>query len=331
MAPGDLERILAGLSLGQDDRILSGPRGGGEDAVVLSFPPGRALVQTVDFLTPVVDDPFRFGQIAAANALSDVYAVGGEPYAAMNVCCFPARTMAAEVLAEILRGGLSKVTEAGATLCGGHSVEDAELKYGLSVSGVVDPKRMAGNRGLRAGDILLLTKPVGTGVLATAVKAGLDGAADLELLLHRWCAKLNNAGARVIHDLGLSAATDVTGFGLGGHLLEMAAASGVTAELDLASVPFLREALDMAALGLIPAGSIQNRMHYLPRASVRPELDELLVTMAFDAQTSGGLILGVPEDDVEAARSILTDAGDLAAIIGRAVERVPDGPALIIA
>jgi len=331
VAPGDLERILAGLLTGgHDQRILSGPRGGGEDAVVLRFPPGQALVQTVDFLTPVVDDPFRFGQIAAANALSDVYAVGGEPYAAMNVCCFPARTMAPEILADILKGGLSKIEEAGAVLCGGHSVEDSELKYGLSVSGAVDPARMASNRGLKPGDQLLLTKPIGTGVVATAIKAGRPGAENLETLLHRWCARLNRAGAAAIRELGLSGATDVTGFGLGGHLLEMAAASRVTAELVIADVPFLPEALDLAALGLMPAGSIQNRNHYLPRASVAPGLDELLVTLAFDAQTSGGLILGVPEDKVAEAQALLTAAGDLAVRIGRAAPMSASGQALAL-
>jgi selenide,water dikinase len=322
VAPGDLERILAGLLTGgHDPRILSGPRGGGEDAVVLRFPPDRALVQTVDFLTPVVDDPFRFGQIAAANALSDVYAVGGEPYAAMNVCCFPAKTMPPEVLAAILRGGLSKIEEAGAVLCGGHSVEDSEIKYGLSVSGAVDPAKMASNRGLRPGDELLLTKPVGTGVVATAVKAAMPGSDRLEELLHSWCARLNRAGAAAIREFGLRAATDVTGFGLGGHLLEMAAASGVSAELDVAAIPFLLEALEMAGMGLIPAGSIQNRNHYLQRSVVAPGLDELRVTLAFDAQTSGGLILGVPADKVAAVRDMLAAAGDMAVRIGRAVEK----------
>lgn len=313
---------------GHDDRILSGPRGGGEDAVVLRFPPGQALVQTVDFLTPVVDDPFRFGQIAAANALSDVYAVGGEPYAAMNVCCFPARSMPPEVLAAILRGGLSKIEEAGAVLCGGHSVEDPEIKYGLSVSGAVDPDKISTNRGLRPGDALLLTKPIGTGVVATAIKAGRPGAERLEELVHFWCARLNRAGAKVIRELGLKASTDVTGFGLGGHLLEMAAASGVTAEVTLSDVPFLPEALSLATLGLMPGGSIQNRNHYLPRTLVRPGLDELLVTLAFDAQTSGGLILGVPEDQVLQAQAMLSEAGDLAVRIGRAVEKRPTGQAL---
>lgn len=330
MAPGDLERILHGLVTGQDERILSGPRGGGEDAVVVRFPPGMALVQTVDFLTPVVDDPFQFGQIAAANSLSDVYAVGGEPVTAMNVCCFPARSMSPEVLGDILKGGLSKIHEAGAVLCGGHSVEDPEIKYGLSVSGAIDPARIATNRGLRPGDTLLLTKPIGTGVLATGVKAGRPDAARYEALLLTWCARLNKGGARVIRELGLTGATDVTGFGLGGHLLEMAQASGVCAELSLSAVPFFPEAVELAGLGLLPGGSICNRNHYLPRAEVIPGGDELLASLAFDAQTSGGLILAVPEDKLDRARALLEESGDLAAVVGRAAPARPGGPNLRI-
>ena len=330
MAPGDLERILSGLVTGQDERILSGPRGGNEDAVVVRFPAGMALVQTVDFLTPVVDDPFCFGQIAAANSLSDVYAVGGEPLTAMNVCCFPARSMSPEVLGAILKGGLAKIQEAGALLCGGHSVEDPEIKYGLSVSGVVDPDKIATNRGLRPGDALLLTKPIGTGVLATAVKAGRPGAAAYEELLLHWCGRLNRGGAAVIRELGLIASTDVTGFGLGGHLLEMAQSSGVCAELDLAAVPFFPEALDLAAQGLLPGGSVCNRNHYLARARLAPGLEDLRVALTFDAQTSGGLILGVPQHKLAEAQAMLTASGDLSVCIGRATAAQPGGPYLSI-
>lgn len=330
MAPGDLERILSGLVTGQDERILSGPRGGNEDAVVVRFPPGMALVQTVDFLTPVVDDPYHFGQIAAANSLSDVYAVGGEPLTAMNVCCFPARSMPPEVLGAILKGGLSKIHEAGAVLCGGHSVEDTEIKYGLSVSGVVHPEKISTNRGLKVGDALLLTKPIGTGVLATAVKAARPGAEKYEELILHWCARLNRGGAMVIRELGLKASTDVTGFGLGGHLLEMAQASGVCAELDLAAVPFFPEALEQAALGFLPAGSVCNRNHYRPRTHLSPGLEDLRVALVFDAQTSGGLILGVPQGQLAQAQAMLQASGDLSVCIGRVVQAQPGGPALTI-
>jgi len=330
VAPGDLERILSGLVTGQDERILSGPRGGNEDAVVVRFPAGMALVQTVDFLTPVVDDPFHFGQIAAANSLSDVYAVGGEPLSAMNVCCFPARSMPPEVLGAILKGGLAKIHEAGAMLCGGHSVEDTEIKYGLSVSGVVDPERIATNRGLKPGDALLLTKPIGTGVLATGVKAGRPGVEKFEELLLHWCARLNRGGAMVIRELGLKAATDVTGFGLGGHLLEMAQSSGVCAELDLAAVPFFPEALDLANQGFLPGGSVCNRNHYMARSRVARGLEDLRVALAFDAQTSGGLVLGVPLAQLAQAQAMLQASGDLSVCIGRVVAAQPGGPALSI-
>ena len=237
--------------------------GDNEDAAVLSFPQGKALIQTVDFFTPVVNDPFRFGQIAAANALSDVYAMGGEPFSAMNIVCFPATCMPLDVLKEVLRGGLSKIREAGAAMAGGHSVEDAEIKYGLAVSGFVDPGRFASNRGLRPGDRLLLTKPVGTGVLATAVKANAPGSGQLEETIWRVASRLNAAPGQAIRTFALEAATDITGFGLGGHALEMSQASGWAVELTSEAVPLLPEALDLARQGYLPAGSHSNRRFLL--------------------------------------------------------------------
>jgi selenide,water dikinase len=195
---------------------------------------------------------------------------------------------------------------------------------------VVDPEKIATNRGLKAGDALVLTKPIGTGVLATAVKAGRPGAEKFEELLLHWCARLNRGGALVIRELGLRASTDVTGFGLGGHLLEMAQSSGVCAELDLATVPFFPEALELAALGLLPAGSVCNRNHYRPRTGLAHGLEDLRVALAFDAQTSGGLILGVPQDKLAQAQALLQASGDLAVCIGRVIEAQPGGPALSI-
>ena len=181
----------------------------------MRFPEGKALVQTLDFLTPIVNNPYWFGQIAAANSLSDVYAMGGEPYTAMNIVCFPIQTMGKEVLRRILEGGMDKIRESGAVMAGGHSVKDTEIKYGLSVTGIVDPAAFASNRGLRPGDHLLLTKPIGTGVLATALKADFGDSAKIEELIYRWAGRLNKAGGAVIQKLGLKGATDVTGFGLG--------------------------------------------------------------------------------------------------------------------
>ncbi len=281
------------------------------------MPPGKALVQTVDFFTPIANDPFRFGQIAAANALSDVYAMGGEPLAAMNIVCFPIKVMDKSVLRDIILGGLDKVREAGAVLAGGHSVEDNEIKYGLAVSGVVDPNHFAVNAGLRPGDELLLTKPLGTGILATAVKGDWQDADAMEDDLWRVTSRLNAVGGAVIRELGLKAATDVTGFGLGGHVLEMAGASKVVCELHLEAMPLLPRVMDLAGMGMIPAGSFANKGFCAKSVRVADGADPLLVDIAFDAQTSGGLVLAVPPDLVDRAVAMLEAGGDMAARIGR--------------
>lgn len=294
----------------------------------MHFPQGKALVQTVDFFTPIVNDPYRFGQVAAANALSDVYAMGGEPWSAMNIVCFPIKHMPTEVLAQVLRGGQDKITESGAVLAGGHSVEDEELKYGLAVSGFVDPNGYASNQGVRPGDELLLTKPVGSGVLATAVKAEWEGCDGMEEILYTWASRLNKTGGRVIQKLGLKGATDVTGFGLGGHAIELAEASGVSIELRLADIPFIAESVELAGMGMLPAGSICNRNHYKAKTRAPETFDPVLFDLVFDAQTSGGLILAVPADKLDEAAAMLEAAGDLAAHIGTA--RAPEAGAPLI-
>ncbi len=301
-----------------------------EDAAVVRFPDGRALVQTLDFFTPMVNEPFGFGRIAAANALSDVYAMGGEPLAAMNILCFPCKEMSLEILREILEGGLDAVREAGAVPAGGHSVVDDVIKYGLAVSGTVDPKKMATNRGVNPGDLLLLTKAIGTGVLATALKAEWAGHEDIEKTLISLCGRLNRHAGQVISKLSLAGATDITGFGLGGHLLELAQASNVSLELKLSAIPFLPQALDLAGMGLLPGGSINNREHYLPQCHVSGSVDPLQLSLAFDTQTSGGLVLAVPESKLATARSMLTDTGELAEIIGCATDIRSDGKRLAI-
>ncbi len=307
---------MAGLGQ-NDDRLLAGGAGDNEDSAIVRFPAGKALVQTVDFFTPIVNDPFRFGQIAAANSLSDVYAMGGQPYTAMNIVCFPIKKMPGSILNEILRGGLDKIKESGAVLAGGHSVEDDEIKYGLSVSGIVDPDAFASNKGLEPGQVLVLTKPIGTGVLATGLKAEWQGHERFEELLIKWCSRLNKAGAEVIRTLGLRGATDITGFGLGGHLLEVAEASNVAVELELDKIPFIPEALELAGMGLFPGGSVCNKNFYMPRCEAAEGLDELKTAMVFDAQTSGGLVLGIPEDKLNQARDMLLQSGDMAQVIGR--------------
>ena len=307
----------------QDDRLLTG-LSDNEDSAILTFPAGKALVQTVDFFTPIVNDPYWFGQIAAANALSDVYAMGGTPYSAMNIVCFPIKKFPKEMLREILHGGMDKIREAGAVLAGGHSVEDEETKYGLAVSGIVDPDRFSSNKGLRPGDTLILTKPIGTGVLATGLKADWDGADRFEELLYRWAGMLNKAGGEVITELGLIGATDVTGFGLGGHLLEMAQASKVRVALSLADIPFIPEAVELAGMGMIPAGSFANKNFCSSQVHVAEGCDPLLVDLVFDAQTSGGLILSVPPDKVNRAVAMLDTSDALAAKIGRVQPAEPD-------
>jgi selenide,water dikinase len=310
---------LRGLPQVTDPRLLTG-QGVNEDAAIVRLPDGRGLVQTVDFFTPIVNDPFLFGRIAAVNALSDVYAMGGTPLAAMNIVCFPAKTMDTAILGEILRGGLEAVLEAGAVPAGGHSVEDKEIKYGLAVSGLVDADNFASNTGLVPGDVLLLTKPLGTGVLATAIKGDFGDKAALEALLGQWAGRLNAAGGRVIRELGLKAATDVTGFGLGGHILEMAAASKVAVELSLSAIPFLPEAVELAGYGLLPAGSFANKRHCSKDVAFASGLDAIRCDLVFDAQTSGGLVLAVPAEKVATAQAMLEAAGDLAAVIGRVAE-----------
>ncbi len=306
---------MCGLAV-EDERLLTG-LGGNEDSAIVSFPAGKALVQTVDFFTPVVNDPYWFGQIAAANSLSDVYAMGGEPWTAMNIVCYPMKEMGPEILREILKGGMDKIRESGAVLAGGHSVEDDEIKYGLSVTGMVDPDGFASNKGLREGDQLLLTKPLGTGVLATALKADWDGAERFEKDVYKWASKLNSTGGKVIRELGLKGATDVTGFGLGGHLLEMADASGVAVELWLDKVPFMDDVVDLASMGMIPAGSFANRNYCSSQVQAVSGADTIKTDLVFDAQTSGGLVLAVPADKLQQAMDMLLEAGDLAAHVGQ--------------
>lgn len=301
--------------------------------MVVSLPPGKALVQTVDVLAPVVNDARAFGRIAAANALSDVYALGGEPWSAMNICCFPTCLLGddpEEILAGILRGGLEALVEAGAVLAGGHSVQDDELKFGLAVSGLIDPAHIAVNSGLRPGQRLILTKPIGTGVLSTALKACWDGWEEAEAALCRWCGRLNKAGGRLIATHRLSAATDITGFGLGGHLLEMARASDVCVAVDTENVPLLPQALEYARLGFIPSGSHANRLYCAAATEHAAPLDEALESLIFDAQTSGGLVLAVSPDLVEQVSAELLAAGDLAADIGEVLpSRSPTGSLLL--
>ena len=320
MAPEDLERVLTKLPPDKwaAGRILTGS-GDHEDAAVVAVPAGKALVQTLDFFTPIVNDPYKFGQIAAANSLSDVYAMGGEPWCAMNIVCFPAKSGRMDILEAILQGGADKTSEAGAALAGGHSVEDSEIKFGLSVTGLVDPHNFARNSGLAEGVAIIATKAVGTGVLATAVKAEWEGHEELEKVLYDSASRLNKVPGELIRRLKLKAATDITGFGLGGHLLEMLEASKLSAIIHAGAIPLMPRALELAEQGLVPVGSHANRTYRQCAYQADAATNPLLVDMIFDAQTSGGMLLAVPPPRVAEALSFLRDGGEIAECIGEVV------------
>ena len=296
MSPGDLDHILCGLDLPTDPNLIVGATTG-EDAGVYRLNDDTALIQTVDFFTPIVDDPYQFGQVAAANALSDVYAMGGKPLLAMNLVGFPIKEMDRSILQDILRGGLDKIKEAGALLVGGHSIEDSELKYGLSITGVVHPSRVILNSGAQVGDRLLLTKPLGTGILSTALKGGA-AAKGTEAMITTVMATLNREAAQLMQTIGPHACTDITGFGLVGHLYEMALASGVAIRIDSRAVPVLPETLHFASMGIIPEGAHKNKAFY--GQYMKSSLEEMdpLEMVLLDPQTSGGLLIAASADGV---------------------------------
>ena len=292
MGPGDLRSALAGVKQPRRDRRVLVDHSTLDDAGVFAWGRGEALVQTVDFFTPVVDDPYDFGQIAAANALSDVYAMGGKPITALALLCLPDSGIPPEAVVEILRGGQDKMTEAGASILGGHTVRDPELKFGYAVTGVASRRRLLTNAGARPGDRLFLTKPLGTGVLSTALKQGQLGPAHLRRLT-RSMASLNRVAAEVAVEFGARAATDVTGYGLLGHASQMADASGVTLRLAPDRGWLLPRALECARDGLAPGGLGRNRAFYSPKVAPGSTAAALLDTL-YDPQTSGGLLIAVP-------------------------------------
>ena len=289
-----------------------------DDAGVYRLDARRALVQTTDFFTPVVDDPFAFGQIAAANALSDVYAMGGRPLTALNILGIPDDIVPPEIIAQILRGGAAKVREAGCALVGGHTVRNAEPLYGLSVTGLVHPKRLLTNAAAQPGDLLVLTKPLGTGIVTTAIKRGMATRA-LERKAVTMMSRLNRAGADLAERGLVRAATDVTGFGLLGHLASMCRASGVGAELHAGQVPVLgMEVFSLVEKGCVPGGSRQNLETARNLMEVTPGVPDMHLAVLADAQTSGGLLLCVPPRRQAAVMEMLrAHRTPCAAIIGR--------------
>lgn len=294
-----------------------------DDAAVYRLAPDRALVATVDFFTPIVDDAYDFGRIAAANAFSDVYAMGGKPLLALNLVGWPRDTLPYELLGDVLRGGADIAREAGAFVLGGHSVDDPEPKYGMVAIGEVHPDRIVTLARGRAGDVLVLTKPLGTGVLTTALKRDLATAADLAPAVQSMTT-LNAGAARAMLATGVHAATDVTGFGLLGHLHNMLAASGVAAEIDAASLPLLPRALELAERGAIAGGTKRNREALAEHVRFAASVPEALRMLCCDAQTSGGLLIAVPADRAAALLAALArERTPAAARIGRLIS----GPA----
>jgi len=317
LGPGDLARALCGLELSPHPNLLIGLQKA-DDAGVYRLSDDQALIQTVDFFTPIVDDPVLFGRIAVANALSDVYAMGGKPVCAMNVVGFPVDKLPIELLQACLKGGLEKLTEAGVALAGGHSVDNPEFLFGLAVSGLVHPERILAKQGVQDGDALVLTKPLGTGIVSTAQKASA-ASAEAEALVIASMEALNRTAAEALAPFEVHACTDVTGFGLVGHAAEMIEGCPVGLEIRCADLPIFEPALEYARMGLMPGGLHRNRRHRQDMLDVVAELDPALVDLAFDPQTSGGLLVALPADQAEAYLDALIAAGvESAALIGRA-------------
>lgn len=327
MAPGALAQVLGELPNVPNENLLVG-FDTADDASVFQVADNLGLVQSVDFFPPMVDDPFLFGQIAAANSLSDIYAMGGRPSHAMNLLCIPS-CLGVEVAGQILAGGADKCVEAGCTIAGGHTINDDEPKYGLSVSGFVPLDRMLANGGARVGDVLVLTKAVGSGIITTAIKGELIEEVEATAMFDSM-RTLNEAPIRLAEGLTLHGCTDITGFGLAGHACEMAEASGVTVEIEACSVPLFDRVLEMARLGIIPAGAYRNREFFGPRIAVAEGLPAGLEDALFDPQTSGGLLIALPGADAEELCRRLHAEGHTAALMGRVREHETGTPAVRI-
>lgn len=314
IGPEVLASVLSKLPKNKEDSNLLVGLDTSDDAAVYKLNEDIALIQTLDFFTPMVDDPYIFGQISAANSLSDVYAMGGSPIVAMNIVCFPS-CYDMNVLSKILKGGFDKVKESGALLVGGHTVDDKEPKYGLSVSGIIHPKKVLSNSNAKEGDKLILTKPIGVGILNTAMKENLvsNEVSDkvIEVMTH-----LNKYAAKSFEHIDVNSVTDITGFGLLGHALEMAKASNVSIEINHKNVPILDGAIDMANMGIIPAGMYRNK-EYISKHVEMENIDTSIEDILYDPQTSGGLLISVREELAEElVKDIKLNGGIEAKIIG---------------
>jgi len=315
---GTLARLLKDIKTHTDPNLIVG-FDKSDDASVYVINEDTAIIQTVDFFPPIADDPFLYGQIAAANAISDVYAMGGEPKLALNLLC-TVPSMKEEWIREILRGGYDKAYEAGVIISGGHTIEGSEPLYGLAVTGFGNPRRILRNDGAEPGDVLILTKPLGTGILSTANKAGLVPEPVMKRLYAKLTA-LNKAAAEVMRNFNVHGCTDVTGFGLLGHGYEMAQGSGTSLHLKLGQIPWDAEAYEFASMGFVPAGAYRNREFAEKGVYASSETDRALMDILFDPQTSGGLLIAVPEKEAEELMKQLGDAVPNAAMIGYVTEK----------
>lgn len=320
----DLARVLGGLPENNDPRVLADYRNA-SDAGVFVIDEQQALVQTVDFFTPIVDDPYVYGAVAAANALSDIYAMGGQPLTALSIVGFPKKGVDFSVLERILRGGCDKIRESGAFLLGGHTIQDDEIKFGYAITGRVHPKRLIDNAGAKPGDALYLTKPIGTGVLATALKKN-KLSEDLCTVLHSTMSKLNSSASEAMLEAGAHSATDITGFGLLGHAGEMARASSATLEIEAHAVPLLPEALHFQSKGYRTGAIEANRCYVADILELADGLDRNLGEILLDPQTSGGLLISVPQDQEASLRESLASRKAAGARIGA----VKHGPPKVI-
>lgn len=322
IGPADLMQVIRSLPQSEPNPDLLVGLDTSDDAGVYRLSGDMALVQTVDFFTPIVDDPYSFGQIAAANAISDIYAMGGKPLTVLNIVAFPISTLDKSILADILRGAADKVREAGATLVGGHSIDDKEPKFGLAVTGLVHPDRIRTNAGAKAGDKLILTKPIGVGIMTTSIKKDALTPEETERVTSVM-ATLNKTAAETMEPYDVHACTDVTGFGLMGHTLEMAKGSGCGIRIKQSDVPVLPRVRELAEQGNVPGGTKNNFAHVEGDIDFPAELDQIGRWILCDAVTSGGLLISVEAGQADELLQALVQAGVEASLIGEVTEQQP--------
>ena len=307
MGPADLEEVMESINVINNANVIVGLENS-DDAGVYRISSDIAIIQTLDFFTPIVDDPYKYGQIAVTNGLSDVYSMGGKPITAMNIVCFPCKKFSLDILKQILKGGLDVLTRAGVQLLGGHSVDDNEMKYGVSVTGVIHPDRVIKNCGLKNGDALILTKPLGTGVIGTVVKAGM-AEDDVINSFVKIMSTLNDKPSEIMQRYEVHACTDVTGFGLIGHLKEMLSSDSYEIVVESRQLPLIPGAIENISMGLIPEGMYRNRDFIGDLCIAESSAKGELVDIAFDPQTSGGLLIGLPEKNASNLLSELQSSG----------------------